>query len=124
MENKENEKSLIKDYCVGIIVGIISGFFGTGGGLILVPYFSKKLNNDEQKTRATTVFCVLFMVITSGLFYIKNINIDFVISMKCIIGGIIGSFIGSKLLVCLNENFLNTIFIVFLLYTGIKMIIG
>lgn len=124
MENKENTKCLIKDSFIGFIVGMISGFFGAGGGLILVPYFSKRLNDDEKKSRATTVFCVLFMVIVSGIYYIKNINIDFVISIKCIIGGIIGSFIGSKLLINLNKFILDSIFILFLLYTGIKMVIG
>lgn len=124
MENKENAKCLIKDFFIGLIVGGISGFFGAGGGLILVPYLSKRLSYDEKKSRATTVLCILFMVITSGLFYIKNINIDFVISIKCVIGGIIGSFIGSKLLVNLNKDVLNIIFIIFLVYTGIKMVIG
>ena len=124
MEIKENTKCLIKDSLFGFIVGVISGFFGAGGGLVLVPYLSKRLNDDEKKSRATTVFCILFMVITSGLFYIKNINIDFVISIKCVIGGIIGSFIGSKLLVNLNKDVLNIIFIIFLVYTGIKMVIG
>ena len=92
--------------------------------MILVPYLSKRLSYDEKKSRATTVLCILFMVITSGLFYIKNINIDFVISIKCVIGGIIGSFIGSKLLVNLNKDVLNIIFIILLVYTGIKMVIG
>lgn len=124
MDNKENTKCLIKDSVIGFIVGVISGFFGAGGGLILVPYFTYRLNNDKKKSRATTVFCVLFMVIVSGIYYIKNINIDFVISIKCIIGGIIGSFIGSKLLVSLNKFVLDLIFIMFLLYTGIKMVIG
>ena len=124
MENKENAKCLIKDFFIGLIVGGISGFFGAGGGLILVPYLSKRLSYDEKKSRATTVFCILFMVITSGLFYIKNINIDLVISIKCVIGGIFGSFIGSKLLVNLNKDVLNIIFIIFLVYTGIKMVIG
>ena len=124
MENKENTKCLIKDSFIGFIVGVISGFFGAGGGMVLVPFLSKRLNDDEKKSRATTVFCILFMVITSGLFYIKNINIDFFISIKCIIGGIIGSFIGSKLLVNLNKFVLDLIFIIFLLYTGIKLVIG
>lgn len=109
---------------IGLFAGFISGFFGAGGGLVLVPVLSKILNNDEVKARATTVFCVLFMVIVSGFFYIKNESIDWFISLKCIIGGIIGSFMGSKLLVKLNKTLLVILFILFLIYSGIKMIVS
>ena len=109
-------------YIVGFFSGFVSGFFGAGGGLVLVPFLSKLLNDNEVCARATTVFCVLFMVIISGLFYIKNKSIDFNISIKCIIGGIIGSFIGSKLLVKLDKKILICVFILFLLYSGIRMI--
>lgn len=108
---------------IGFISGIISGFLGSGGGMVLVPVFSHFLNLDEVKSRASTIFCITFMVITSSIFYINKNSIDFRIGIKCAIGGIIGGFIGSKLLVNLNSKYLDLIFIIFLIYSGIKMII-
>lgn len=39
-------------------------------------------------------------------------------------GGVIGSFIGSKLLVNLNSKILNLSFIIFLYFCGIKFILS
>lgn len=108
---------------IGLLSGIISGFLGSGGGMILVPIFSHVLKLDEVKSRASTIFCITFMVITSSIFYINKDSIDFYLGIKCSIGGFVGGFIGSKLLVNLKSKYLEIIFIIFLIYSGAKMII-
>lgn len=123
MEKREKNKKFFI-ILVGIIAGFVSGFFGAGGGLILVPFLSIYLKEDEVYSRATTIFCIFFMVVTSSLFYIKESNVDFYLSLKCIIGGILGSILGSKLLVKLDKKVLMICFIIFLIYSGTKMIIG
>ena len=41
---------------VGLLAGIICGLFGTGGGMLLVPYFIYILKIDEKEARATSLF--------------------------------------------------------------------
>ena len=108
---------------IGLAAGGVSGFWGSGGGMILVPAFSHFLKLDEVKSRASTIFCITFMVITSSIFYINKSSIDFSVAIKCGIGGIVGGFIGSKLLMNLKSKYLDLIFIFFLIYSGVKMII-
>lgn len=108
---------------LGFLAGMISGFFGAGGGLILVPYMTMILKEDEVKSRATTILCIFFMVLTSSFFYFKEALINWNLAIKCAIGGIVGGVVGSKLLINLSKNILKIFFIVFLLYVGIKMII-
>ncbi|MCI8276548.1 MAG: sulfite exporter TauE/SafE family protein [Clostridia bacterium] len=117
------KKESIKNILIGFLAGVISGFFGAGGGLILVPFMTIILKKEETTSRATTIFCIFFMVITSSFFYFKKDAIDFILSAKCIIGGIIGSYFGTKLLYKLKNNILKILFIIFLIYSGIKMII-
>lgn len=73
--------------------------------------------------RATSVFAILPMVIASSFFYLKNNYIDWKIGLLCAIGGIIGGYIGTKLLRKLSDKILKISFIVFLFYVSIKMII-
>ena len=108
----------------GIIAGIISGFFGAGGGMVLVPFMTLILNDEEVETRATTILCIFFMVLVSSFFYYKENSVDWGIAFKCAIGGIIGGVIGSKLLINLDKKVLKIFFIVLLIYSGIKMIIS
>ncbi len=113
---------MIKKVLIGIFAGFISGFFAAGGGMILVPAFIYLLNFNERKARATSVFAILPMVITSGIFYFNNNYIDWKIGIYCAIGGIIGGIIGSKLLKKLSDNILKISFTCFLVYVSIRMI--
>ena len=80
-----NMKKWIKVILIGFFAGVISGFFGAGGGLMLIPFLIHALKMDDVKARASTVFCILFMVVTSSIFYLKSNYIDFVIAFKCAI---------------------------------------
>ena len=40
---------MIKKIIIGLIAGIISGLFSTGGGMILVPSFIYLLKMDTEK---------------------------------------------------------------------------
>ena len=116
------KKNIFKNILIGFFAGMVSGFFSAGGGLILVPYLTSSLKMNDVKARATTIFCIFFMVLTSGLFYFKQNYIDWNISIKCAVGGIIGGIVGSKILWNAGKKFLQITFIIFLIYAGIKMI--
>jgi len=112
---------MIKKIIIGLLAGFVSGFFATGGGMILVPAFAF-LNLNTQKARGTAIFCILPMVITSSIFYYQSNFIDWKVSILCAIGGSIGGYIGAKLLKKLPEKVLKISFIIFLLYIAFKMI--
>ena len=111
------------EFLIGTISGIISGFFGAGGGMIIVPSLVHILKKDEVKSRATATFTIIPIVIASGVIYIKNSHIDWGLSIKIVIGGIIGGYIGAKLLKKLPEKFLKISFALFIIFMGIKMIL-
>lgn len=87
---------MIKKIIIGFIAGIVSGFFGTGGGLILVPAFIYILKIKPIEARATSICCILPMVIASSIFYYKSNYINFKVGLMCAIGGIIGRICWSK----------------------------
>ena len=114
---------MTKKIVLGVLAGFISGLFAAGGGMIVVPAFIHIFKLREAEARATSVFVILPMVVTSGLFYYNNNYMDWTIGIKCAIGGIVGGFIGSKLLKKLSDKILKILFIIFLIYVSIKMII-
>ncbi len=115
---------MFKKIIIGLLAGIVSGLFSTGGGMILVPAFIHLLDVDDTKARGTSVLCILPMVITSSFFYYKGNFIDWKIAILCAIGGAIGGYIGAKLLKRLPEKIMKIAFTIFLAYVSYKMIFG
>lgn len=113
----------MKNRIIGFLAGIISGLFGAGGGMILVPAFSILNKMEEKESRATSILCILPLVIVSCIIYMKNQYIDWNIGIKSAIGGIIGGIIGSILLKKLDNQILKILFVIFLLYVSIRMVI-
>ena len=121
-KNKEQLKKYSKLSLIGFIEGMISVFFSTGGGLILVPDFLYLLEIDSQKARGTSVFCILPMVITSSIFYYKSNYINWNSGILCAIGGIAGGYIGAKILKKVPDYILKIVFVIFILYYSFRML--
>jgi hypothetical protein len=115
---------MLKKIIIGLCAGIVSGLFATGGGMIVVPALVYMLGLDEGRARATSLFVILPMVVTSGIFYFKNHYIDWKIGVLCAIGGMIGGFLSSKYLKKVPEIYLKITFTIFLIYVSIKFIIA
>ena len=114
---------MLKKILIGLFAGLICGFFGAGGGMILVPGFIYVLKKEPKEARATSICCVLPMVIVSSIFYYKKSYIDWKTAILCSVGGTIGGIFGAKLLNVFPEKLFKIIFTIFLIYASIKFII-
>lgn len=117
------EKEFVYEVFIGIFAGIVSGLFASGGGMILVPAFIYILKLKEVEARATSVLCILPMVVTSGISYYRNNYIDWKISILCAVGGILGGTVGAKMLNKLPIFYLKIAFTLFIIYASYKMIV-
>ena len=115
---------VIKKIIVGLIAGIISGLFASGGGLIIVPALVYIFKMQENQARATSIYTILPMALVSGIFYYNADFIKWDIGIKCAIGGIIGAIIGAVMLKKMSSNILKIFFIIFLIYISIKMLLS
>jgi len=110
-------------YLIGLFAGIISGFFGTGGGLIIHPALTSILKLDEYKARGTTLITVFPAVLVASVFYASYHYIDFNIAIKVMIGGGIGGYLGAKTMKKIPKFWLAITFDIFLIIASIKIII-
>lgn len=113
---------MFKKILIGILAGIVSGLFSTGGGMILVPALIYLMNFEDARARGTSILCILPMVVTSSVFYYRSNYINWNIAILCAIGGTIGGYIGAKLLKKISSKYLKIAFVFFLLYASWKMV--
>ena len=114
----ENIRKYIKNSIIGLLAGIVSGLFSTGGGMILVPAFIHLLKMEDTQARGTSIFCILPMVITTSFFYYKGHYIEWKTAILC---GMLGGYIGARLLKKLPTKILKIAFTIFLIYASYKM---
>lgn len=81
------------------------------------------LNVDEYKARGTTLATVLIITLASSVMYYKNNFFDFNIAVYIIMGGILGGYLGAKLMRKIPKFYLSVFFYAFMIFMGIKMIL-
>lgn len=123
MRNKKNiTVKYLKCVLIGLITGIANGLFGSGGGTIAVPAMVHLLGAEEHKAHATAISVILPLTVVSSVFYISKGYADWGLTIKVVLGGLAGGYIGARLLNLCPENLLRKIFAVFMAAAGIKMI--
>lgn len=80
----------------GFSVGILAGYFGIGGGFLIVPtmMYSGGLN-IMQAIGTSLVSVSSFGLVTAGRYLISG-NVDLIIAILIIIGGVLGGYLGIR----------------------------
>lgn len=112
-----------KEIIIGLLTGFLNGLFGAGGGSVVVPAMEKFLDVDEKKSHSTAIAIILLMSIVSSVTYVKRGYFDFRLWMYVSIGGIVGGFVGARLLGKIPKKWLKIIFGGVICATAVKMII-
>lgn len=120
-KSKSEKKNLILSIVSGILVGFINGFFGGGGGMIVVPLFIFLLKLEEKTAHASSIFVILPLSITSAIIYITKGSVNLVNLSVVSIGVIAGGILGSILLKKLNNVVIRIIFSVIMVIAGMKL---
>lgn len=119
-----NASIIISLIIIGLLAGVLSGVFGVGGGVIMVPLLVFLIGFNQHQAQGTSL-AVLSVPVTFIAAYTYYKSGDDVVNWKyaLIIAAcfVAGGFIGSKLAVSLNEQVLKKVFAVILLVTAIRM---
>ena len=102
---------------IGFLSGIISGM-GIGGGTILIPSLVFFTTLNQQEAQGINLVVFIPVAIVALIVHFKENNIELKYAKWIILGGIVGSIIGSLLALKTNPNSLKKYFGIFLLFIG------
>ena len=113
---------LVLFLAIGLGAGVLSGLFGFGGGIVIVPallYFAKM---QPATATGTSLGALLLPVGALGAWeYYRNGNIDLRASMLLAVGLFFGAFLGAKLNQVLSPVQAKRIFAVFLVAVAVRL---
>lgn len=116
---KERSKQII----TGALAGAANGFFGAGGGLFLVPLFTKWLRIDQRRAFATSVAVILPLSAVSLVVYLLRAGIDIPSALPILLGGLTGGLISGRIFGKVPVTLLRRIFGLLILYGGIRAVL-
>ena len=107
----------------GVITGTLSGFFGIGGGTILVPFLIF-LGYSMKTSIGISVFQMLMASVFGSYLNSKNGLIDLKLILPIGIGGFIGAIGSTYFIEAVSNETLEIIFIAFLVYAFYRVLRG
>ena len=108
---------------IGLLGGFLSGTFGIGGGILMVPLFVLILGIDQRHASALSLTAVLPAAIVGSITYGVQGDVDVIAAALIAIGGIGGALIGTRLLRTVPLGWLRWGFVVLLLLVAVRMVI-
>ena len=108
----------------GIPIGLINGFFASGGGIIAVLILQKFFSMDEKKAHATSIMIILPLTVAGVFVYTMAGFSDMPAIIKTALGAVIGAAVGAKLLSRLSGKFIRVGFGIVMVIASIRMFAG
>ncbi len=117
-------KKILKNALVAALsgaVGFINGFFGGGGGMLLVPLLEKVLKCPVKKSHATAIAVILPVSIAGAITYIVSGFFEWTPVLSAAGGCVAGGAAGALLLKKLPSNIVAFVFALIMIGVGVKL---
>ena len=109
---------------IGLAGGVVSGFFGTGGAVVIVPALVYLMRMEQHKAQGTSLGALLLPVGLLGfLEYYRNGEADIKVAALVAIGLFIGAFIDAYLAQLLSLTIMRRAFGLLLVAIGLSMVL-
>jgi uncharacterized membrane protein YfcA len=108
---------------VACFVGVCSGLFGVGGGVLLVPLLALLFAFDQHTAQGTSLVALVPPVgLLAFLNYSKAHEVNWTVGLLIMPGVIFGSLLGSRLAQKLSPRRMRRVFAIFLAVLGVWQI--
>jgi uncharacterized protein len=107
---------------VGLISGLLSGFFGIGGAVIVIPALIFMFGMSQHEAQGTSIAFLLAPVgILAAINYHKAGFINYKYAALLAVAFVVGAFFGSKFAINIQGESLKKIYAVFIILIGIRL---
>ena len=108
---------------IGFIAGVISGFIGVGGGILMIPLLIFFLGFSQFEAQGTALAAMLPPIgILAAMNYFKSGYVNWQYAVVIALTFVIGGYFGSKISLSLDVNTVRKIFGVVMFLAAIKLL--
>lgn len=107
----------------GAAAGLCNGFFGGGGGSVLVPALTGLCGLEQRRAFATSVAVILPLCALSAGIYLLRGGLDLMTALPYLVGGALGGWAGGRWFRGIKVCWLRRVFGLLLLYGGVRSLL-
>lgn len=102
--------SWLNVFPVGLLTGLLAGFFGVGGGFILIPILLAVYGMSAKSAFGTSLLVVACLSVPGTIAHSISHHVQFLLVLVMVLGAVPGSMIGSRLALRLKDSMLKRAF--------------
>lgn len=108
---------------VGVVAGMLSGLFGVGGGILVVPALVLVVGMQQRMAHGTALAATIPIAAAGVIGYALAGSVDVAAALVLALGAAtIGARLGTHLLHRLSQRTLSLAFVAILLFTALRMV--
>lgn len=115
--------ALARAGAVGLVAGFLSGLFGVGGGILIVPALVLVMKLDQRLAHGTSLAAVLPIALSSTLGYLVEDSIDWPAAGLLALGAVAGAVVGTHVLHVLPQRALGFCFAGLMALTALRLLL-
>jgi uncharacterized membrane protein YfcA len=120
-----DQQTILILVAIGAFSGVLSGFVGVGGGVVIVPALVYTLGMSQHSAQGTSLFVLLLPIGILAVYnYWKGGQINWKFGLIIALAFVLGGYFGSKLALKLSPAIVKLIFGVIMAYVSFKMILS
>ncbi len=108
---------------VGVAGGLLSGLFGVGGGIVMVPLLALWLGLEQRRAIATSLIAIIPIALAGMVGYATGDAVNWVAGLALGVGGVLGGQVGVWLLPRIPVRVLQGVFMLILLYSAYRLVL-
>lgn len=107
---------------IGLFAGTLGGLVGVGGGIVMVPAFTRILGLSMKQAIGTSMGVIFFTAISASWrhWQLGNVRPEVVVVVAAL--SMIGAWVGASLSAYTSERTLRVLFAIFLIVTATDML--
>jgi len=108
----------------GAAAGFLSGLFGVGGGLVMVPVLVLLVGMTQHRAHATSLAAIVPIAVVGAVIFGRAQSVDLIAAAILIAGSLVGVQAGTRLMDRLSGDRLALLFAGFVIVVAVAMLLS
>jgi uncharacterized membrane protein YfcA len=109
---------------IGLSAGLLSGLFGVGGGIVMVPAMVLLAGMSQQRASASSLASIVPIAAVGAFIFGRADSVDLPAAAILIVGSLIGVQIGARLMARVGDDRLRIGFAVLMIAIALTMLVS